>query len=500
MKEKSKKVVFSHPSYEEIPPDAADITAIYIRVSTDVQAREGYGIDAQYAEIKRYLDAYGIENAYVFADDGYTGTNEDRPAFSAMTKLMNEGKVKLVVTRSLDRIGRTQMIILRFLKEQCEKTKCDFYAVKDNVDSRSRQTYGILISILSIFAEFDHDAIVSKLAAGRVRRAADGYWKGGGIPPYGYRYSAKDGELQVDLEQAARVRKVFQLYLSNGFSPRKIADALGFSSDVAVSNILKNRIYLGEISYRGESYKGRHQAIIDQETFLRAEEQLRLNGRTRGRATYLLSSLLFCGRCGSRMRYMKWGDGKTAKLKIFCYARFPKSSKKYLVKSDVCDNIIFDAREVESAVVKSVMRFAVKFGDDNNKSNIGVNEVIEGLTATRERLSAQYSRLLTAYKRIGDEDILEQAASINKKIKKIDRDIDAEKEKGILSERLNERAAEMRTLPDAWKTMDDEKRRRLLLSVIEKVVLTPETIEARLNESQFEKTIDILDEIDYNSK
>ena len=70
------------------------------------------------------------------------------------------------------------MLILKFLKEECVKAGCDFLAVKDNIDSRSKQTYGILISILSIFAEFDHDAIVEKLTLGRKQRGARWVLKG----------------------------------------------------------------------------------------------------------------------------------------------------------------------------------------------------------------------------------------------------------------------------------------------------------------------------------
>lgn len=61
MKEKSKKIAFSHPLYDKITDDDTDITAIYIRVSTDSQAQDGYGIDVQYGAIKRYLDAYDVK-------------------------------------------------------------------------------------------------------------------------------------------------------------------------------------------------------------------------------------------------------------------------------------------------------------------------------------------------------------------------------------------------------------------------------------------------------
>ena len=177
MKEKSKIIEFGYPTYENIPDGLTNITAIYLRVSTDSQAQDGYGLDVQYGANERYCKAYGLENVIVFVDDGYTGMNDRRPAFQTLLKLMREKRVKLIITHSLDRIGRTQMLILKFLKEDCAKAECDFFAVKDSIDSRSKQTYGILISILSIFAELDHDAIVAKLFLGRKQRALEGFWK-----------------------------------------------------------------------------------------------------------------------------------------------------------------------------------------------------------------------------------------------------------------------------------------------------------------------------------
>lgn len=116
MKEKSKKLDFCFPVYDEISEEISDITAIYLRVSTDMQAQDGYGLDFQFDAIRKYVQAYDIKNPVVFVDDGYTGMNEDRPAFSELNRLMENGRVKFVITYSLDRIGRTQMLILKFLK------------------------------------------------------------------------------------------------------------------------------------------------------------------------------------------------------------------------------------------------------------------------------------------------------------------------------------------------------------------------------------------------
>ena len=68
MKEKSKKIEFDYPSYDKISVDDNEITAVYLRVSTDSQAQEGYGLDVQYNAIKRYVEAYEIKNVFVFVD------------------------------------------------------------------------------------------------------------------------------------------------------------------------------------------------------------------------------------------------------------------------------------------------------------------------------------------------------------------------------------------------------------------------------------------------
>lgn len=501
MKEKSKKITFDYPLYDEITDDDDEITAAYLRVSTDTQAQEGYGLDVQYAAIKRYVEAYGIKNVFIFTDDGYTGMNEVRPAFSAMSKLMKEGRVKFVITYSLDRIGRTQMIILRFLKEQCEAAKCDFYAVKDNVDSRSRQTYGILISILSIFAEFDHDAIISKLTSGRIQRAKEGFWKGGGKPPYGYRYSKKEGELIVCEEEAEKVKKVFDIYTTSGFSPKKIADIVGLSSDKAVFNILRNRVYIGEVFYRGESYKGRHKPIIGSETFESAQEILREKSVKRSGSVYLLSSLLVCGECGAKMRYMKWGrkggqikNGREknaaegdGKLRILCYSYFPNSTKKYLVKSENCPNVIFDAEKIEAAVIESVMSFAVEYGEERERKELSADDITEGLNAKKAKLSAEYSRLVNAYRKLGDEDLLEQAAATKRKIRRIEKDIADEAEKKTILKNERKKIEIIRTLPDTWDKMDGRTKQRIIRGLVEKIVVTRSKIDVHLRSSAYDK-------------
>ena len=486
MKEKSKVIKFNYPTYEEITDE---IKAIYKRVSTDSQSQDGYGLEVQYGANERYCKAYDIQNVVVFVDDGYTGMNDKRPAFQCLLKLMKEKRIKFVITHSLDRIGRTQMLILKFLKEDCAKAECDFFAVKDSIDSRSKQTYGILISILSIFAEMDHDAIVTKLFLGRKQRALEGLWKGGGNPPYGYYYSKEIRNLAVDPDKAIIVRKIFELYNSMEFSPLKIATVLGLSSDVVVFNVLKNRTYLGEITFKGEQYPGVHQRLISDEDFDKAQRILKSRSVTRNPSTYLLSSLLYCGRCGAKMRYMQYGKGKNKKLKLICYSQYESNGKRNLIKDQNCANYKYDAEQVEEAVVQIILNSSMRYKDDIKEKLTTDGDVIEGLTKKISELKTEYDRLVKAYQRLGDDSILDEAEKVKFEIKKQEKNIEVEKEKKGITKMMEEKAEMLRTLPDVWGKLDERQKQNVVRAIVHKVVLTAGKIQVYLKQNEYEQLL-----------
>lgn len=488
MKEKSKVINFNYPTYEEIPEGMTDITAIYLRVSTDSQAQDGYGLDVQYNATERYCKAYDMQNIIVFVDDGYTGMNDNRPAFQKLIRLMREKRVKLIITNSLDRIGRTQMLILKFLKENCVKAECDFFAVKESIDSRSKQTYGILISILSSFAEMDHDAIVLKLFMGRRQRALEGLWKGGGNPPYGYYYSKEIRNLAVDPDKAIVVRKVFELYNSMEYSPSRIASVLGLSGDNVVFNILRNRTYLGEITFKGEQLPGVHQRLIEDEEFDKAQRILQSRSVTRNPSTYLLSSLVYCGNCGAKMRYMQYGRGDN-NLKLICYSQYESNSKRKLVKDKNCGNYKYDAKEVEQAVIKLIFTSSIRYKDDIKEKLTTDGEIIEGLNRKVEELRTEYNRLWKAYQKLGDDEILEDAVKIKNEIKKYEKNIEIEKEKKGVTKTMEEKAELLRTLPDMWSMLEPKQKQNVVRSLVHKVVLTNGKIQVYFKQSQYERLL-----------
>ena len=425
---------------------------------------------------------------------------------------MENGRVKFVITYSLDRIGRTQMLILKFLKERCDKFGCDFYAVKDNIDSRSRQTYGILISILSIFAEFDHDAIVAKLSQGRYQRALDGLWKGGGIAPVGYKYSKETNTLEVVPEEAVRVQKAFEMYNTREYSPRLIAEALGFKSDILVFNILKNRTYIGEITFQGKQFKGIHQRIIDDATFIKAQQILQERAVTKQSSRFLLSSLVYCGVCGAKMRYMKWGKGKNgeisgdncssnggrdvrkAQYKLVCYSKYNAKDKPYIANINAdCDNETYDADVVEAYASGAILEFAVRYSDEMKNRCVRTKDIAEQLTEEYERLEERYRRAVKTYTMFGDESILEQAQAFQTDMKRISREIDTAREKARISAGLEERINLLRTLPDTWREMSAKQRQNVMRELVQKVVITHGHIDVYLYDNKFD-TVTVAEE------
>ena len=381
------------------------------------------------------------------------------------------------------------MLILKFLKEDCAKAECDFFAVKDSIDSRSKQTYGILISILSIFAEMDHDAIVTKLFLGRKQRALEGLWKGGGNPPYGYYYSKEIRNLAVDPDKAIIVRKIFELYNSMEFSPLKIATVLGLSSDVVVFNVLKNRTYLGEITFKGEQYPGVHQRLISDEDFDKAQRILKSRSVTRNPSTYLLSSLLYCGRCGAKMRYMQYGKGKNKKLKLICYSQYESNGKRNLIKDQNCANYKYDAEQVEEAVVQIILNSSMRYKDDIKEKLTTDGDVIEGLTKKISELKTEYDRLVKAYQRLGDDSILDEAEKVKFEIKKQEKNIEVEKEKKGITKMMEEKAEMLRTLPDVWGKLDERQKQNVVRAIVHKVVLTAGKIQVYLKQNEYEQLL-----------
>ena len=313
----------------------------YVRVSTDMQV-EGYSLNAQKRVISNYCAALDIEIVGEYCDEGKSGKDiKNRPAFQTMLYDVKQNKdnIDYIIVFKLSRFGRSVIDILEST-EQLMDYDVDLICVDDGIDT-SKEMGRFLLKILAAVAELERENILIQTAAGRHQKASEGKWNGG-VAPFGYKIDSESGALIVDNDTADIVRLIFQLYTKDELRFAEIADYLNmhgykkpkyrerdleyFQSNF-IRSLLSNQVYIGKIVYgksRTEKVKGtrgdykrvksddyliaegEHQAIIDDETWGRA--QLRLASNTRRRSNkhelpheYLLSGILICPICGAEM-------------------------------------------------------------------------------------------------------------------------------------------------------------------------------------------------------
>lgn len=341
--------------------------ALYTRVSTQEQAESGHSIDEQAERLRDYCRAMRWNDFKLYTDAGYSGSSTSRPALQALIADVQRGSVDRVVVYKLDRLSRSQKDTLYLIEDVFLKHGADFISISENFDTAS--PFGkAMIGILAVFAQLEREQIRERMTMGRTARTKAGAFHGSGSIPIGYRY--KDGELIIDEYEAELVRRIFQKAAA-GAGVRTIVKELNESgllhsgrqwNTQTVRNMLQRRTYLGEVSFSGQWYPGNHAAIIDRETFdtvqamnaIRREKALQYNERL-GRATSLLSGLVFCARCGARYTKQVYTHGKYRYDKYSCASRNKRNPE--LIIDPACDNDAIASDSIESAVIGLIRQF-----------------------------------------------------------------------------------------------------------------------------------------------
>lgn len=346
--------------------------AIYVRVSTDIQV-DGYSIDEQLERLEKYCDAHSwtIYNKYI--DPGYSGSNIDRPAMLRLIKDAREKKIDVVLVYKLDRLSRSQKDTLYLIEEEFLPNGVDFISMSENFDTST--PFGrAMIGILSVFAQLEREQIKERLAMGHIGRAKAGYWHGGSNVPIGYDFI--DGKLVINEYEALQIRLIYKMFLDgetihgisrymnehfkNKYSSYKDASQTGV--------ILKNRLYIGKIKYKGQEYDGAHEPIIDEETFNRVQERYKEistkwndNYRSPFKGKHLLSGLIFCGNCGAR--YFVWSSRSRKSGERYAYYKcYSRDGNSQMKKMDGCRNPNYRVEKLDQVILDEIKKLKLDTG------------------------------------------------------------------------------------------------------------------------------------------
>jgi DNA invertase Pin-like site-specific DNA recombinase len=246
--------------------------ALYIRVSTEDQAREGFSLDAQEKRLIAYCKVRGWDVSGIYRDEGCSGRVIVRPEYERMMSEHESWDVLLVL--KMDRIHRNSVNFTLMMDELRRKGK-EFMSVQEKFDTTTAMGRFVM-DITQRIAQLESEQIGERVKIGMERKARTGVGLMGSGHPYGYVYSR--GALTIVRDEAEVVRSIFSMR-SEGLSLRNISYSLNYShvapkrsaewSAQAVNNILHNPLYAGYLRWDGFVRAGEHEAIVDKEVFER---------------------------------------------------------------------------------------------------------------------------------------------------------------------------------------------------------------------------------------
>jgi DNA invertase Pin-like site-specific DNA recombinase len=393
----------------------------------------------------------------VYEDDDFTGQNFQRDGFERLLNDMETGRVNMVLTKDLSRLGRDHIETGFYVEKYFPLNKIRYVAVVDNVDTFMNRKNDKMTSFKLFMNDFYSADISEKILATFDSKRKAGLYIGG-FPPYGYKMEVK-GRFTVDEPAAAIVRRIFATYCE-GCTYVSIADALNADNIIppilykkqhskfgggkpnitgkwcaqTIRKILTDKTYIGcmvqnkyrKINYKIDKYEtlkkdqwiivpDMHEALVTSEVFDmvqnlvgRNNTKYTKNPKPEGAITYqhVLAGLLFCGECGSRMTFDR--NKNSTAFNVICYAYKKKNctSNRYFIRE----------AELEEFVLNELKRLF--------KNRINRKELLESAKGGKVKVEL--------------EGLDKQEKSLNKELEQIQnsfRSLYQDKLKGKVSER-----------------------------------------------------------------
>ena len=397
-----------------------DVTALYARLSKDDDlVGDSNSIVHQKEILAKYAKEHGFTNIEFYVDDGFSGTNFNRPDFQRMMADAEEGKISTVIVKDMSRFGRDYIMVGYYTEIYFSNLDIRFIAINDNVDSNI-QTENDLTPFKNVFNEWYARDTSKKIRAVFKAKGNSGKHLTTN-PPFGYKKDPNDKEKWIiDEEAAATVRRIFQMYV-DGYRISEIGHKLteekvetpilyymnrGIKTNARseypeIWDLMSIKYILSQTAYAGhtvnfqtavKSYKTKKQvnlprnqwvifrntqeAIIDEKTFETVQQMRKVKrARTKYNEPNMFSGLLYCADCGNHLTIQR--VARNRKMDNFSCATYRKKKKglcschrilvsdlETIVKEDlqkVCEYVFLHEKEFTDEYLSGSKRETVKF-------------------------------------------------------------------------------------------------------------------------------------------
>lgn len=453
-----------------IKAEVKKIKALYVRVSTDAQV-DGYSIEAQIESLEGYLKSQGWSDYEIYADPGFSGKNLERPAIQKLIKDCEDGKIETVLVFKLDRLSRSQKDTLYLIEEVFNTNDVGFISIRERFDTTT--PFGkAMIGILSVFAQLERETILERTRIGLKKRAEDGYWRGGGKTPFVYDYDKDSGMLVINPERKVIFDLMKTLRLQ-GYSYAELEKITGYDQ-AWIQGILSAKTNLGKIPYKGELYEGRHEAVISEEEYEQLQEIEKQRSKNQHASHYLLSGKIYCGHCGAKYRYQKWGQ------RIICYCYSQQKSKPKLIKDPNCNSLRLDSFEIEDNFLEQL--FAMSLNEElfRKTFNLSKTNLREELNVRLDKIQKKVDNLVQL---ISENIANEEAKTEIKRLKSEKSEILKELEVIKEQEQDEKTYDQIKNLSNVWNDMEFQEKRNIVEQLLDKIVVDGKTLKIYWNVS-----------------
>ena len=417
--------------------------AIYCRLSSEDGAdHESMSIGNQRALLTEYVEKQGWEVVDTYIDDGFSGTNFDRPGFQRMIADIEKGRINLVITKDLSRLGRNYIMCGQYTEIYFPERHVRYIALNDGVDTLNQTSSMDITPFKHILNDMFAKDISTKIKSTLHTKARRGEYLGA-LDPYGYlRHPDDKHKLIINEETAPIVRRIFEMSAA-GMGSRSICTVLNdegilspaeytrfrkhdptkdgefvrkrFWCQTYLRSILKNEMYVGCMvqgrqytpSYRSKKREpvpkedwivvpDMHEPIVTRELFDEAQKKMQARKKVIKPLDEprLFSGLFYCEACGTAMRQHTTGNGK--------YTYFI-CGKHHAIGKLACSSHYINYDIFYQVIQEDIRRNAKLFSDDSEQA---AKKLMELKCADEQKQAAKMKRDLTsAKKRLADLDV-----------------------------------------------------------------------------------------------